>query len=197
MAEEKAGGVELFAAADHLHDRALWGTGDSLLHELCHAWHDAHVAGGFENAAVRDAYTRAMRARKYDAVRVHGPQGAGGRACRHYACTNAMEFFAELSVAFLYDEARHRGAAGAGVESAAADADGGGAFDTIVCPACDDGSGTSREYNKWYPFNNAQLREHDPETHALLEELWFPPDDGDELISGAVEAAVPAVAAEN
>jgi hypothetical protein len=34
----------------------------------------------------------------YDAVPVHGRQGAKGPA-KAYACTNCMEFFAELSVA--------------------------------------------------------------------------------------------------
>ena len=34
----------------------------------------------------------------YDSVRVRGPQGPMARA---YACTNQMEYFAELSVAFL------------------------------------------------------------------------------------------------
>jgi len=40
----------------------------------------------------------AMNDGLYDCVRVHGPQGP---ECKAYACTNAMEYFAELSVAFL------------------------------------------------------------------------------------------------
>jgi hypothetical protein len=47
-----------------------------------------------------------MRAKLYDSVFVHGPQGIavdGSRvAIKAYACTNCMEFFAELSVAYHY-----------------------------------------------------------------------------------------------
>merc|ERR1712038_194757 len=28
------------------------------------------------------------------------------------------------------------------------------------------------EYNKWYPFNRKQLREHDPRAYELLKRLW-------------------------
>jgi hypothetical protein len=42
-----------------------------------------------------------MEAKLYDSVSVHGPQGAKGKA-KAYACTNCMEFWAELSVAYLY-----------------------------------------------------------------------------------------------
>jgi hypothetical protein len=38
----------------------------------------------------------------YDAVAVHGPQGNKGRV-KAYACANCMEFFAELSVAYLWN----------------------------------------------------------------------------------------------
>lgn len=53
------------------------------------------------------AYNAAMRAGLYDCVPVHGPQGinphSGERiAIKAYACTNCMEFFAELSVAYHY-----------------------------------------------------------------------------------------------
>jgi hypothetical protein len=40
----------------------------------------------------------AMRDGLYNCVKVHGTQGPKARA---YACENAMEYFAELSVAFL------------------------------------------------------------------------------------------------
>ena len=178
MAEEKAGGVELFAAADHLHDRALWGTGGSLLHELCHAWHDAHVAGGFENAAVRDAYTRARCARasttRCACTARRAPAGARAATTRARTRWSSSPSSRSPSSTTRRATAAPRARASRARRPTRTAA---GAFD-IVCPACDDGSGTSREYNKWYPFNNTQLRAHDPETHALLEELWFPPDDG-------------------
>ena len=43
-----------------------------------------------------------MKAGLYDSVRVHGPQGGedGTRTAKAYACTNCMEFFAELSTAY-------------------------------------------------------------------------------------------------
>jgi hypothetical protein len=41
-----------------------------------------------------------MSARLYDAVPVHGPQGVNGPV-KAYACANCMEFWAELSVAYL------------------------------------------------------------------------------------------------
>lgn len=47
-----------------------------------------------------------MKTKLYDCVTVHGPQGVradGSRAtAKAYACTNCMEFFAELSVAYHY-----------------------------------------------------------------------------------------------
>jgi hypothetical protein len=42
-----------------------------------------------------------MSKKLYDSVPVHGIQGQHG-PIKAYACTNCMEYFAELSVAFLY-----------------------------------------------------------------------------------------------
>ena len=72
----------------------------------------------------------------YDKVAVHGPQGNNGRLVKHYACSNCMEFFAELSVAFMWKEDAHR------------------------------------EYNKWYPFNRAQLQALDSHSYEVLERCW-------------------------
>ncbi len=44
-----------------------------------------------------------MQKKLYDQVKVHGPQGEVGLA-KAYACTNCMEFFAELSVAYLWQK---------------------------------------------------------------------------------------------
>jgi len=83
-----------------------------------------------------------MKDRLYDSVRVHGPQGLAADGitpvlAKAYACTNCMEFFAELSVAYHWhqDEAT--------------------------------------EYNKWFPFNRAQLAQHDPATLRVLEFEWL------------------------
>jgi len=104
MSEEKAGSVEMYNTDDYLGDRYLWGVGGSMLHELCHAYHDKHCLNGFENKTINDAYVAAMGSRSYDAVRVHGPQGADDRKVKAYACTNCMEFFAELSTAYLWTQ---------------------------------------------------------------------------------------------
>ena len=34
------------------------------------------------------------------------------------------------------------------------------------------GEYTDHEYNKWFPFNRKQVKEHDPRAHALLSRLW-------------------------
>lgn len=83
-----------------------------------------------------------MKKKLYDNVHVHGPQGLAADGvtritAKAYACTNCMEFFAELSVAYLY----------------AKDA--------------------STEYNKWFPFNRAQLLQHDPASAEALEYEWL------------------------
>ena len=56
------------------------------------------VPGGYDNSEIKKCYQLAMRVGLYNRVKVHGSQGSTGRA---YACENAMEYFAELSVAFL------------------------------------------------------------------------------------------------
>lgn len=124
-----AGCVHVYRLADYLGDRELWGPGGSVLHELSHAYHDCALPGGHGNAAVARRYEAAVHGeRLYDAVDVKGPQAeprtagerrrlafrracrccAGGRSGvprRHYATTNAAEFFAELSTAYLCDDA--------------------------------------------------------------------------------------------
>jgi hypothetical protein len=87
---------------------------------------------GYANKDIQECYEAAMKEGLYDCVRVHGTQGPEARA---YACQDAMEYFAELSTAFL-------------------------------------GGLNDEEYNKWYPFNRKQLKEHDPRAYALLKRLW-------------------------
>lgn len=133
MSPAKCGGVEFYDARHYLSDCDLWGPGGVILHELCHAWHCLHTEGGYENRDVRECYDKAMEEGLYECVGVHGPQGP---KCKAYACTDPMEYFAELSVAFL-----------GGVEE-------------------------GREYNKWFPFNRAQLKEHDPRAFEMLHRIW-------------------------
>ena len=118
-------------------------------------------ASGFDDDKIRAAYDAAMNAGAYDAVEVHGPQGEGedgqeseqkgtkmqqlqskrGRKrklAKAYACTNHMEYFAEISTAFF------GGSAGTPTE----------------------------EYNKWYPFNVQQLKQHDPVGYDAVLEAW-------------------------
>eukprot|EP00977_Amphora_coffeiformis_P007185 scaffold1564_cov174-Amphora_coffeaeformis.AAC.23 len=125
--------VELYSMSDYLKDRKYWGTGGLLMHELAHAYHNKCLPDGYENTEIRECYEHAMDEGLYSLVKVHGPQGPTARA---YACSNQMEYFAELSTAFL------------GVKK------------------------EGEEYNKWYPFNRPQVKEHDPRAYALLKKLW-------------------------
>jgi hypothetical protein len=101
LSVEKEGCVEIASADDYLQCRILWGKGGVLLHELSHAFHNHFCDGGYDNLEIQQAYETAMKKQLYQSVSVHGKQGLNGLA-KAYACTNCMEFFAELSVAFHY-----------------------------------------------------------------------------------------------
>jgi len=102
MSPKKWRGVELYDASNYLSDADLWyGVGGVMLHELSHAFHHKFVKGGYENQDIIDCYNAAMEEGLYDKVEVHTPGGGKNSTRRAYACTNAMEYFAELSVAFL------------------------------------------------------------------------------------------------
>jgi hypothetical protein len=75
-----------------------WGPGGLFLHELSHAYHHGMVEDGYNNKEIEECYQQAMKDKLYDCVKVHGPQGPTAKA---YACTNNMEYWAELSAAFL------------------------------------------------------------------------------------------------
>lgn len=124
--------VELYDMVDYEKDRCLWGCGGVMLHEYAHAYHRLCLEDGYDNEDVLDCYRAAMKEGLYECVKVHGTQGP---ECKAYACKNAMEYFAELSAAFL-----------GGVDGA--------------------------EFNKWYPFNRQQIREHDPRAYAMLKRVW-------------------------
>mmetsp|Transcript_12381 Transcript_12381/g.35934 ORF Transcript_12381/g.35934 Transcript_12381/m.35934 type:complete len:467 (+) Transcript_12381:130-1530(+) len=133
MHAEKAKCIEINASDDYWKDKDLWQPGGLILHELGHAYHHGMIEGGYRNEEIIRCYEDAMDENLYECVAVHGRQGPKAEA---YACSNAMEYFAELSAAFL-----------------------GGLNDDV-------------EFNKWYPFNRKQLKEHDPKAYKLLARLW-------------------------
>jgi len=100
MNPDKCGGVEWYDAQHYLSDCDLWGPGGLMLHELSHAWHCLHIENGYDNEEIIDVYNSAMEEGLYDCVRLHDLHGRT-RECKAYACNNPMEYFAELSVAFL------------------------------------------------------------------------------------------------
>jgi hypothetical protein len=134
MSTDKAECVEMYEAAEELKDRdeKLWGLGGVILHELSHAYHWKMMRDRYDNNEIIECWEKAMCEKLYDCVRVHGSKGTA----KAYACTDQMEYFAELSAAFL------------------------GGLDP------------DEEYNKWFPFNRSQLKEHDPRAYKLLQKVW-------------------------
>lgn len=65
-----------------------------VLHELAHAYH--HQVLGSDHAGIRAAYEEARRGGKYDSVLHYN-----GRMERHYALSNAEEYFAEGTEAYF------------------------------------------------------------------------------------------------
>lgn len=156
----------------------LWEPGGLMLHELSHAYHHRMIPDGYENAEIVKCYERAVEEGLYDSVPYHSSATAElvettttnatttrrfvverttSIARRGYAATNPMEYFAELSVAFL------------------------GGLDGSV------------EFNKWYPFNRKQLREHDPRAHDLLARLWKVDVDDAAAVDEKIETEIDAL----
>jgi len=94
----KAGCVELYDLKEYCASRGYWGVGGVMLHEYSHAYHHKCLEGGYENKLLLECWKHNMKEKNYDCVPVHGPQGPTAKA---YACTDQMEYFAELSAAFL------------------------------------------------------------------------------------------------
>ena len=59
-----------------------------MLHELAHAWH--HQFLGFDHPEIASSFSKAVEAGQYEKV-MH----MNGRTTRHYALTDAKEYFAE------------------------------------------------------------------------------------------------------
>jgi len=143
MSSSKCGGVELYEAGKYLNDVDLWhGKGGVMIHELSHAWHRKFTKDGYCNEEIKECYKAAMKEKLYDCVKVHNGKGETDE-CKAYAATDPMEYFAELSVAFL---------GGVGVHE-------------------------DLEYNKWFPFNRKQLKDHDPRAFKMLQKMWGLNDD--------------------
>ena len=133
---DKALCVEINDGPGYRENVPLWGLGGVMVHEFSHAYHHRMLQDGYDNQEIYECYKAAMKEKLYACVKVHGRQGPTAKA---YACTNEMEYWAELSTAFL---------GGIGPDYA------------------------DKEYNKWFPFNRQQLKEHDPRAYSLLSRLW-------------------------
>jgi hypothetical protein len=92
MNPSKAGGVEIANVRHFL----TWTIDQPwmVLHELAHAYH--HQVLGFDHAGIRACYDEAMREKRYHAV-LH----ISGEKRKHYACTNPIEYFAEMTEAYF------------------------------------------------------------------------------------------------
>jgi hypothetical protein len=66
----------------------------SVMHELAHAYHDQVL--GFDDAKIKAAYERFKTGGKYKST-LH----ISGRKIEHYALTNPMEFFAEMTESYF------------------------------------------------------------------------------------------------
>lgn len=100
MTKAKAHCIEMYNAPQYFEqDAKLWGKGGVFIHEFAHAYHHRCLEGGYDNKEILDCFRKSVEEDQlYNWVRVHGSQGPMNKA---YACTNAMEYFAELSAAFL------------------------------------------------------------------------------------------------
>jgi len=98
LSERKHMSIEINDGPGYMEDLDSWGPGGVMVHELSHAYHHQVLEDGYDNKEIMACYKRAMKEKLYERVRVHGPQGPEAEA---YACTDQMEYFAELSTAFL------------------------------------------------------------------------------------------------
>lgn len=81
--------AKYFAAARHQREQPC-----AMLHELAHAYHDQVL--GFENKEVKDAWKAVVEGGRFKSV-LH----VDGKDRKHYALTNQMEFFAEMTEAYF------------------------------------------------------------------------------------------------
>jgi hypothetical protein len=98
MNEDKHMCVEINDGPHYGKDINLWGPGGVMVHELSHAYHHGMLPRGYDNKEIKECFEAAMKEGLYECVKVHGTQGPEAKA---YASSNCMEYFAELSAAFL------------------------------------------------------------------------------------------------
>jgi hypothetical protein len=98
MCKDKHRCIEINDGPGYKKTMDLWGRGGVIVHELSHAFHHRCLPDGYDNKDIKQCYEAAMKDGLYDCVKVHGSQGPEAKA---YACMNCMEYFAELSAAFL------------------------------------------------------------------------------------------------
>jgi hypothetical protein len=67
-----------------------------ILHELAHGFHDQMLDKGFQEPRIKEAWARVRDGGKFEKV-AH----ISGDPRRHYALTNPMEFFAEMTEAYF------------------------------------------------------------------------------------------------
>ena len=66
----------------------------AILHELSHAYHDQVL--GFDHPRIKEAYEAYKKSGRGEKVLLHD-----GTRTRHYALTNQMEFFAEMTESYF------------------------------------------------------------------------------------------------
>ena len=76
--------------ARHFQHQQPW----AVMHELAHAYHDQVL--GFDHAEITAAWKRFVAGGRYDSV-LH----LDGKKRKHYALTNPMEFFAEMTESYF------------------------------------------------------------------------------------------------
>ena len=105
LSGEKHKCVEVNNAPNYRVDCDLWGIGGIMLHELSHAYHHGMLPDGYGNQEIQKCYEMAMKEGLYDSIEYHSDLSDNGTmsksTAKAYASTNAMEYFAELSAAFL------------------------------------------------------------------------------------------------
>lgn len=97
MNEAKHRCIEMYDAIHYKDNLKYWGRAGVLIHELSHAYHNHMLPDGYDNKEIRQCYKKAMKDGLYDCVAVKGSK----RKTKAYASSNEMEYFAELSAAFL------------------------------------------------------------------------------------------------
>lgn len=86
--------VHLPRAADLVTKRNVREQPWVILHELAHAYHDQVL--GFENPRVKEAYEKYKKSGRGEKTLLHN-----GTRVRHYALTDQMEFFAEMTESYF------------------------------------------------------------------------------------------------